>query len=171
MSASTPTTQGSGAPTPSPTPPPPNPRTPTPNSAPGSGRSSVLDAATQQIQLPKGMTLIQGKLSWKCCVSQCTLFILPYYPKLATLGRVLPYLGMVGRFQCDDPCHWDFLSKWVPILCLVMSWLSLSHLFPEIHGPKVGLIFHQNVFLTVFKPFVSIFSLIFDLFDTLLHWS
>ncbi len=28
--------------------------------------------------------------------------------------------------------------------------LSLSHLVPEIHGPKVGLIFHQNVLFNSF---------------------
>ncbi len=28
--------------------------------------------------------------------------------------------------------------------------LSLSHLVPEILGPKVGLIFHQNVFVNRF---------------------
>ncbi len=39
--------------------------------------------------------------------------------------------------------------------------MSLSHIVPEILGPKVGLIFHKNVLLTVFKNFVSIFSLIF----------
>ncbi len=45
--------------------------------------------------------------------------------------------------------------------------LSLSHLVPEILGPKVGQLFHQNV--TDFKHFVSIFSLIFYPTDTLFH--
>ncbi len=57
---------------------------------------------------------------------------------------LLPYLGMVGRFHGDD-LFWGF---------------SLSHLVPEILGPKVGLIFHQNVL--DFKHFVQLFSLIFQ---------
>ncbi len=49
--------------------------------------------------------------------------------------------------------------------------LSLSHLVPEILGPKLGLMFHQNVlFKRVFKYFASIFSLIFDPIDRLFHW-
>ncbi len=68
-------------------------------------------------------------------------------------GWVLPYLGMVGRFRSDDLHFWDFQSDWVPILYLNTIRLStekidlslstsLSHLVPEILGPKVGLIFH-----------------------------
>ncbi len=63
---------------------------------------------------------------------------------------------MVGRFRGDDPCFWGFQSDWVPILYLntirltplsaEKIGLSVSHLVPEILGPKVGLIFHQNVF-------------------------
>ncbi len=84
-------------------------------------------------------------------------------------GRVLPYLGMVGRVRADDPHFWDFLSDWVPILCLIMiwlspsfcrqNWLSLSHWVPEILGPTFFIIMY---YLTVFKHFVSIFSMIFD---------
>ncbi len=44
---------------------------------------------------------------------------------------VLPYLGMVGRFCGDDPHFCDSAEK--------IS-LCLSHLVPEIHGYKVGLI-------------------------------
>ncbi len=72
-----------------------------------------------------------------------------------TLGWVFTYLGMVGRFLSDDPHFGDFQSDWVPILYsntirLTPSFcrkkgLSLSHLVPEILGPKVCLIFHQNV--------------------------
>ncbi len=64
---------------------------------------------------------------------------------------VLLYVGMVGRFPVDDLHFWD----WVPILYLNKIQLtpsfnrkiglSLSHLVPEILGPKFGLIFHQNV--------------------------
>ncbi len=45
----------------------------------------------------------------------------------------------------------------------------LSHLVPEILGPKVGLIFHHNALLKSFKHFVSIFSLIFNPIDLLFH--
>ncbi len=31
-------------------------------------------------------------------------------------SRVLPYLGMVGRYRGDVPRFWDFQSHWVPIL-------------------------------------------------------
>ncbi len=47
--------------------------------------------------------------------------------------------------------------------------LSLSHLVPEILGPKVGLSFHQNVLFNCFRHFVSIFPLIMDLIDILFH--
>ncbi len=70
------------------------------------------------------------------------------------------YLGMVGMFYSDDPCFWDFLSEWVRILCLITTWLtpsfcgkislSLSHLVPEILGPKVGLICRQYVLYSSF---------------------
>ncbi len=46
--------------------------------------------------------------------------------------------------------------------------LSLSHLAPKILGPKFDIIFYQNI-LTVFKHFVSIFSLILDPIDPLYH--
>ncbi len=80
------------------------------------------------------------------------------------LGRVLLYLGMVGRFCSGDPRFWDFWSDWVPILYLITekNGLSLSHLVPKILGPKFGVIF---------KYFVSIFSLIFNPIDPLFYWS
>ncbi len=124
----------------------------------------------------------------------------PSHPSLfgyaATLGRVLPYLGMVGRFHSDDYHLWDFQSNWVPISCLIMIYmtsfsvkeigLSLSHLGAEILGPKFGLIFTKMYYLTDLKHFVSIFSLILYQFspfvsifsfcinfllDSLFHWS
>ncbi len=63
---------------------------------------------------------------------------------------VLPYLGMVGRFHNDDPRFCDCRSNLVPIVWYnqirltphsaeIIS-LCLSHLVPEIHGHKVGLI-------------------------------
>ncbi len=75
-------------------------------------------------------------------------------------GGELPYLDMVGRFSGDDPRFGDFQSDWVPILYLITIRLtplseekislSLSHLVPEILGPKFGLIFHQNVLCNIF---------------------
>ncbi len=73
----------------------------------------------------------------------------------------VPNLGMVGRFCGDDPHFGDFQSDWAHILYLntirlTLSFsrktigLSLSHLVPEILGPKVGLIFHQNVLFNRF---------------------
>ncbi len=59
--------------------------------------------------------------------------------------RLGPYF--ISQHNLIDPL---FLQKKIG--------LSLSHLVPEILGPKVGLIFHQNVFFTRFKHFVSIFS-------------
>ncbi len=64
--------------------------------------------------------------------------------------RVLPFLGMVGRFRGDDPRFCDCQSDLVPIVwcnqiqltpsfCRKIS-LCLSHLFPEIRRHKVGLI-------------------------------
>ncbi len=46
---------------------------------------------------------------------------------------------------------------------------SLSHLVPEILGPKVGLIFHQNVLFNRFKAFCINFPLIFDPIDPIFH--
>ncbi len=74
-------------------------------------------------------------------------------------GRVHPYLGMVGRFRGDDPRFFSNLIESLfytstqsdrPPLSAEKIGLSLSYLVPEILGPKVGLIFHQNVFLNRF---------------------
>ncbi len=77
-----------------------------------------------------------------------------------TPHRVLPYLGMAGRFRGDDPRFWDFLSDWVPVYASSRSdWsplsvarisLSLSHFVREIFGTKIGLIYHQNVLFNSF---------------------
>ncbi len=78
------------------------------------------------------------------------MYIIPYFIVNFCPG-VLPYLGMVGRFHGDDPCFGDLQSEWVPILYLNMIGLTSSFcrknglsLSPEILGPKVGIIFHQN---------------------------
>ncbi len=47
--------------------------------------------------------------------------------------------------------------------------LSLSHLLPEILGPKIGLIFHQNVLFNRFKVFYINFLLISDPIDPHFH--
>ncbi len=75
-------------------------------------------------------------------------------------GEVNPYLDMVGRFRGDDPRFGDFQSDWIPILYLNTIQLtpsfcrkiglSLSHLVLEVLGPKVCIIFHQNVFFNRF---------------------
>ncbi len=63
---------------------------------------------------------------------------------------VLPYLGMVGRFHGDDP-RFVFVNPILSLLyCATRSdypplstekiSLCISHLVPEIHGHKVGLI-------------------------------
>ncbi len=56
------------------------------------------------------------------------------------------YLGMVGRFRCDDPHFCDCRSDWPPLSAEIIS-LCLLHLVPEIRGHKVGLIFNKNVYL------------------------
>ncbi len=88
--------------------------------------------------------------------------------------RVIPYLGMLGRFCGNDPGFGDFQSDLVPILYLNTIWLTplsteknclslshLSHLVPEILWSKIGQIFHQIYLLTDFRHFVSIFFFIF----------
>ncbi len=73
---------------------------------------------------------------------------------------VLPYLGMIETFRCDHPPFWGF-SIWLgplfipqqsdcPPLSAKKIGLSLSHLIQEILGPKVGLIFHQNILVDRF---------------------
>ncbi len=61
----------------------------------------------------------------------------------------------------DDQCtsvH-DLID---PLFLHTKNSLYISHLVPEILGPKFALLFHQNVVFNGFKAFVSIFSLIFD---------
>ncbi len=75
-----------------------------------------------------------------------------------------------------DPC---FQIDWVPILYLntiglATSFckkicLSLSHLVPEILGPKVGLIFHHYVLFNRFEAFCINIPLIFNPIDPLFH--
>ncbi len=77
----------------------------------------------------------------------------------------------------SDTCAWQggsavmtpfwghyFISQHNPIDPLFLQKkirLSISHLVPEILGPKVGLIFHQNVLFNRFKAFCINFPLIF----------
>ncbi len=66
---------------------------------------------------------------------------------------------MVGRFCGDDPHVWDIPTGTLlytstqadcPPLSAEKFGLSLSHLVQEIPGPKVGLIFNQNVLINIF---------------------
>ncbi len=68
---------------------------------------------------------------------------------------------MTPVFEIFDPIGSIFYtstqSNW-PHFSAEKIGLSLSHLVPEILGPKVGVIFHQNVlFNRFFKHFISIF--------------
>ncbi len=55
----------------------------------------------------------------------------------------------IGQMSIDDLVRDQFLQKKIT--------LSLLNLVPEILEHEFGLIFHQNVFLTDVKHFVSIF--------------
>ncbi len=74
-----------------------------------------------------------------------------------------PILGhgtTIGRFGGDDPHVLNFQFDLVPFYTITQSdspplsaekiGLSLSHLVPEILGPNVGLIFHQNLLFNRF---------------------
>ncbi len=83
-----------------------------------------------------------------------------YWQVRNILGWVLPYLGMVWRSAVMTPFYRFpirlgpyFISPHDPIDPLFLQkriGLSLSHLVPEILGPKVGKIFHQNVLFNRF---------------------
>ncbi len=72
---------------------------------------------------------------------------------------LIPRGGYSHTWHAREVLWWwpQFLRFWIPILCLITVWLtptyveekiifSVSHLVPEIFGPKVGLLFHQNAF-------------------------
>ncbi len=86
-------------------------------------------------------------------------------------GRVLPYLGMIGRFGCHESCFWDLQSDCITILCTMTIWLAplsakkksvcLYHIsFQRYLDLKLVLFFIKIYYLTVLKHFVSIFSFI-----------
>ncbi len=52
-------------------------------------------------------------------------------------GWLLPYLGMVGRFCCDDPCFGDFQSEWVR-----------PYFMPQ-HDPIDPLFLQKNQFVSI----------------------
>ncbi len=86
------------------------------------------------------------------------------------LGWVLPYVGMLWRFCGDGPIlDWILITYLNTIRVIPLSAetiiLSLSCLVQEKLGPNVGLICHQNVLLTDYKHFLSMFSLIFNPID------
>ncbi len=80
--------------------------------------------------------------------------------RLISGGGVLPYLGIVVRFHSDDPRFLRFSIQlgpyFIPQLNLIYPLfykkigLSLSHLVPEILGPKLDLMFHLNVLFNRF---------------------
>ncbi len=77
-------------------------------------------------------------------------------PNFVIFNPIGPYF-----MPYHDPTDPIFLQKKIS--------LSLSHVVPEILGPKVGLIVTKMYYLTVFKHFVSIFSLIFNPIDPPFH--
>ncbi len=60
---------------------------------------------------------------------------------------------MTPVFEIFDPigslCYTSSQSDW-PLLSAEKNGLSLSHLVPEMFGPKFGLICHQNVLFNSF---------------------
>ncbi len=112
----------------------------------------------------------------------CVLFIV-----LWKLGIYRAYKGLCSCASClvhailEDGS--DILHDWPTILTFLnpiqslfrLKWsywppfyagttrLSLSHLVPEIIGPKVGLIFHQILSFDRFEHFIQICCLIFEL--------
>ncbi len=88
-------------------------------------------------------------------------------------GRVLPYLGKVGKFCGEDPSFYEIFyligslfyassrSDW-PLSTAKNWFVSITFtIFLEILGPKVGLIFYQNVFkiLSILYQFSHWFSI------------
>ncbi len=75
------------------------------------------------------------------------------------MAPVLGIFNLIGSLFYT-PTQFD----WPPLSAEKFG-LSLSHLVPEILGPKVSLIFHQNVLFNRFKAFCINFPLIFDPID------
>ncbi len=78
-----------------------------------------------------------------------------------------PVLGIY--YLIESPFCTTAQSDWPPLYVEKIS-LSLSHLVPEILGPNVALIFTKIYYLTDFKHFASIFSLIFDPIEPPFQW-
>ncbi len=94
--------------------------------------------------LPLG-TSLAGQMIWKLC----NLFI------CLDLKTIDTYFLSARHQKCQTQ------SYWTPLYVEAIS-LSLSHLVPEIIGPKVDLTFHPNL---SFDSFISIYSLNFDPVD------
>ncbi len=82
-------------------------------------------------------------------------------------GGVLPYLGMVvgsevmiSVFEIFVPIVYLNSIRLTPSFCRNISF-SLSHLVPEILGPKIGHIFHKNVLFNNLEAFCFNFLLDF----------
>ncbi len=86
-----------------------------------------------------------------------------------------PILGHGWEVPWGWPLFWGFLIRLGPYfipqhnlidpLFLQEKSVCLSHLVPEILGPKFGLIFHPNELFYIFKAFCINFPLIFDQID------
>ncbi len=75
---------------------------------------------------------------WHCeCITKFKIliillhYVLHYNVTMAVQSTctpewVLPYLDMVRRVHGDDTHFGDFQSDWVPILCLIIIWLTPS---------------------------------------------
>ncbi len=93
------------------------------------------------------------------------------WSRTSSPGRVLPYLGMVGRFRSDDSRFFLMIFDQNGSLSFASSWtdwpsfsveicLSLSHLVPKIRWSTFGLICHQNIlFLGILYQFSPWFSI------------
>ncbi len=82
---------------------------------------------------------------------------LSFYHYLTGLGIIDLLLNypIFFFFYIHKYCFNCFLFYiWPPLYAEKKIDLSLYHLVPEILGPNVGLIFHQNILITVFKHFV-----------------
>ncbi len=103
-------------------------------------------------------------MQWSVCYSEMDINMCNRSIQTVTCtrgGGVLPYLGMVERFRGDDPPFLRFSIRlglyFIPqrnpndsFFSAETIGLSLSHLVPEILGPKVAVIFHQNVLFNRF---------------------
>ncbi len=79
----------------------------------------------------------------------------PWYGGSSVRTPLLGIFNLIGSLCCAS--SW---SDWPPLKSLSAEkiGLSLSHLVPEILGPKVALIFYQNVLFSIFLSILYQFS-------------